>query len=244
MQTPQQYEHERIQRSENIVRAVHRLGIVAPYAPSDPPALNPDGSLAEPEDDITENRFCPTGPGGGKDPTCSVGGGGGKAGHMSDKALRAQGSAKRVDKTIQRYAEEHNEPAFAKALGGLSFKDNEPVDIVVGDASGRIKHGVELKTMVDNGNNKITMKQSAMQRKAKWEKANRATFHTVVFDDTAVFNANGPGKHDVSKRRIFYRRGFGSFRVGTMHEVKSMKELKQLMDTPNKKLPDAAKRKN
>jgi len=189
------------------------------------------------------NRFCKTGPNGGVDPTCGRDGSG-ETKHMSDKARIALGSAKRVDKTIQRYAEEHNEPAFARAIGGLSFKDNEPVDIVVGDASGRIKHGVELKTMVDNGNNKITMKQSAMQRKAKWEKANRATFHTVVFDDTAVFNANGPGKHDVSKRRIFYRRGFGSFRVGTMHEVKSMKELKQLMDTPNKKLPDAAKRKN
>ena len=214
------------------------------WEPPEPPPEFAENAAADPLESYIDNRFCKTGEKGGVDPTCGKGGAGGKKNHMSEKALRAQGSAKRVDKEIQRYAEEHNEPLFAQAIGGLSFKDNEPVDIVVGDASGRVRHGVELKTMVDNGNNKITMKQSAMQRKAKWERSNRATFHTVVFDDTQVYNAKGQGQHDVSKRRIFYRRGFGSFRVGTMHEVKSMKELKQLMDTPNKKLPDAARRKN
>lgn len=106
-----------------------------------------------------------------------------------------------------------------------------------------ISHGIELKTMVTNKANKITMKRSAMERKAEWEKNNKATFHTVVIDDSAVFNANGEGKHDESKRRIFYRRGFGSFRVGTMHEVKNVAELKKLLDTPNEKLPPAAQRK-
>ena len=91
--------------------------------------------------------------------------------------------------------------------------------------------------MVDNGNSKITMKRSAMDRKADWEKANKATFHTVVIDDQDVFNANGPGKHDKSKRKIFYRRGYGSFRVPTMHQVKSIEELKTLLNTPNEKLP-------
>ncbi len=160
----------------------------------------------------------------------------------SEKALRAKAAHKLVDKTIQRYAEEHNEPAFAKDIGGLSFKDNEPVDVVLGDG-GIVKHGIELKTMVDNGNNKITMKRSAMERKAQWEKDNKATFHTVVIDDSAVFNANGEGKHDVSKRRLFYRRGYGSFRVGSMHEVKNLAELKKLLDTANNQLPPAAQRK-
>jgi len=160
---------------------------------------------------------------------------------MSEKALRAQASATRVDATIQRYAEEHNEPKFAKAVGGLSFKDNEPVDVVVG-TGGVIQHGIELKTMVTNKANKITMKRSAMERKAEWEKANKATFHTVVIDDSAVFNAKGEGQHDESKRRIFYRRGFGSFRVAGMHEVKNVAELKKLLNTPGNKLPPAAQR--
>ena len=160
---------------------------------------------------------------------------------VPDRVARAKASAKLVDKSIQRYAEEHNEPKFAQSIGGLSFKDNEPVDVVVGD-DGVIKHGIELKTMVSNKANKITMKRSAMERKAEWEKNNKATFHTVVIDDHKVFNAKGEGQHDESKRAIYYRRGFGSFRVNTMHRVKDMAELKKLLDTPNEQLPDAARR--
>jgi hypothetical protein len=186
------------------------------------------------DEEPTDNAFCPTGPGGGVDAHCSPGG-------LSEKARIAKASHKLVDKDIQRYAEEHNEPKFAKAIGGLSFKDNEPVDIVVG-RGGVVQHGVELKTMVDNANNKITMKRSAMERKAEWERKNNATFHTVVFDDHQVKDAKGEGKHDESKRRMFYRRGYGSFRVGSMHEFGSMAELKKLMDTPDAKLPPAAQR--
>jgi hypothetical protein len=105
-----------------------------------------------------------------------------------------------------------------------------------------VAHGLELKTMVDNKANKITMKRSAMENKAKWERKNKAPIHTVVLDDSAVFNAKGAGKHDLSKRRIFYRRGYGSFRVGTMHEVKDMAELKELMAMDEKSLPPAAQR--
>lgn len=159
----------------------------------------------------------------------------------SEKALRAIKAHVMVDKMIQRYAEEHNEPAFAKAMGGVSFPDGEAVDVVIPDASGVAAHGIELKTMVANSNNKITMKGEAMARKRKWERKNRATVHTVVLDDSAVFNAKGEGKHDLSKRRIFYRRGYGSFRVGTMHEIKGgMNELKLLLDTPKNKLPGGA----
>jgi hypothetical protein len=160
---------------------------------------------------------------------------------MNEKALRAQASATRVDSEIQRYAEEHNEPIFAKSIGGLSFKDNEPVDVVVG-VEGVIKHGIELKTMVSNKAGKITMKRSAMDRKTEWEKANKATFHTCVIDDHAVFNAKGPGQHDESKRVLYYRRGFGSFRVATMYRVKNIDELKKLLAMSNEELPAEAKR--
>lgn len=157
----------------------------------------------------------------------------------SEKSARAKAAHHMVDSKIQRYAEEHNEPKFAKAVGGLSFKDNEPVDVVVG-SGGVVKHGVELKTMVSNKAGKITMKRSAMERKAAWEKANKATYHTVVLDDSKVFNAKGEGKHDESKRVMYYRRGFGSFRVATMHPVKDHAELKKLMNAPAHELPAAA----
>ena len=161
---------------------------------------------------------------------------------LSDKAKIAKASFTLVDKEIQRYAEEHNEPRFAKAVGGVSFPDGEPIDVAIAGKDGIVAHGIELKTMVSNKANKITMKREAMERKAKWERKNKAPIHTVVIDDSEVFNAKGPGKHDESKRKIYYRRGYGSFRVNTMQQVDSIDELKQLMDLPEKSLPDAAKR--
>jgi len=158
------------------------------------------------------------------------------------KSEIAKSSAVRVDKEIQRYAEEHNESAIAKKLGGEALPDNEAADVVVQAGEPPKTHGLELKTMVVSGNRKVTMKGDAQARKRTWERKNKATMHTVVVDDTKVFNANGPGKHDESQRRLFYRRGFGSYRVDGMHEVKGgMKELKQLLTMDKRKLPKGAK---
>lgn len=154
------------------------------------------------------------------------------------KAEIAKASAKRVASEIQRYAEEHNEPQFAAEIGGQSLDDNEPIDVVT-EINGKT-HGIELKTMVNNSNDKITMKREAMERKAKWERKNKGAVHTVVLDDREVFNANGPGKHDTSKRKIYYRRGYGSFRVGSMKEVGSMDELAQLMTARRNQIPKSA----
>lgn len=157
----------------------------------------------------------------------------------SQKSMLAKQSAKHVGAEIQRYAEEHNEPVAAKALGGKAMRDNEAEDIRISH-DGKITHGVELKTIVDNGNNKITQKGSAMERKAAFMAEHHVPFHTVVFDDTHVFNANGPGKHDDSKRVIYYRRGFGSFRLDNMHIAKDMDEVNLLLATKDSDLPKAA----
>lgn len=155
----------------------------------------------------------------------------------SEKAARAKAAHKLVDKSIQRYAEEHNEPRFAKVLSGKSLPDSEPVDVETEKA------GIELKTMVDNDNDKLTMDTYAQIRKVLWEQETGKTFHTVVSDDRAVYNARGEGSHDDSKRVYFYRRGIaGSARVGTMLRVESEDELKRLMAMPEDKLPAAARR--
>lgn len=189
------------------------------------------------------------GPGSGIPGPCAVGGkgGGGKgkpaAPKLSATAERAKANHKMVDKGIQRYAEEHNEPAMAKALGGTSLPNGEPIDVAIPGPGGTPAHGVELKTMVDNTRNKIDMNTYAQVRKIEWERENGATFHTVVLDDQKVYNANGEGKHDPSQRRMFYRRGVGSFRVEGMHEITGgMKELKELMAKGDKDLPPAAQR--
>ncbi len=168
------------------------------------------------------------------------------------RAERAKAAHVMVDKTIQRYAEEHNEPRFAEAVGGESYRDSEPVDVGI-RAGGRVAHGLELKTMVSNSNNKITMKSSAMEKKKAWQEQTGAAFHTVVLDDQNVFQAKGqiddhtPGTqgyadlHDASKRQIYYKRGAGSFRVNGMHPVADHAELLRLLDTPDDKLPEAAR---
>lgn len=160
---------------------------------------------------------------------------------LSDKAKLAKETSRHVGADIQRYSEEHNENKFAKQIGGVSLRDNEPVDVIVHE-DGQIKHGVELKTMTDNKQNKVYMKKSAMEKKRAWMKKNHADFHTVVYDDQKVYNAKGEGKHGPdSDRDIYYKRGVGSFRVSAMQKVGSIKELTELMNTPTSKLPAAAK---
>lgn len=159
--------------------------------------------------------------------------------------MLAKQSAKYVGGDIQRYSEEHNEPILAAGVStkggrGLALRDNEPVDVIV-TRGGVIAHGIELKTMVSNASNKITMKTSAMERKGSWMQENRAPYHTVVFDDQKVYDAHGYGKHDEGQRQIYYKRGYGSFRVSSMHPVSDMTELNRLLDVPDAELPSAAK---
>lgn len=160
---------------------------------------------------------------------------------LSEKAKKAKETSRYVGADVQRYSEEHNEMKFAKQIGGVALRDNEPVDVIVHE-DGVVKHGVELKTMFDNKQAKVYMKREAMQKKRAWMKKNHADFHTVVFDDQKVYNAKGEGQHGPdSDRGIYYKRGVGSFRVSAMQKVKGVKELRQLMEMKTSELPDAAK---
>lgn len=158
------------------------------------------------------------------------------------KAERAKLAHVMVDKTIQRYAEEKNEPRFAKMIGGISLPDSEPVDVVV-ERGGKRKVGVELKTLVKNTNAKITMDSYSQVRKILWEQEHGAVFHTVVSDDSAVFPTCKDSDCDDSKRVYYYRRGVaGSARIGSLHRCQDETELKKLMAAPEGKLPEGAQR--
>lgn len=142
---------------------------------------------------------------------------------------------------VQRWAEGTNEPAVAKEVGGKALPDNEPMDVVLPPPPDAPAHGLELKTMVANAHRQIHMGTEAQSRKRAWRRKNGVPVHTVVIDDTAVYNANGPGQHNLSKRRVFYRRGFGSFKVDGMHEVAGgIAGLKALVEMPTRKLPPGA----
>lgn len=173
-----------------------------------------------------------------------------KVPEKSAKSQLAQQTSKKIGAEVQRYSEEHNEAGLAKALGGkleakdaptkiASLRDNEPVDISLSH-NGVIQHGIELKTMTDNKNGQIFIKKEAQARKDKWMAENHAPIHVVVFDDQKVYNANGPGKHDESKRKMYYRRGYANFSVTAMHPVENVADLHKLMNTPDKDLPKKA----
>lgn len=154
----------------------------------------------------------------------------------------AKSLGKPTDKVIQRYSEENNEPILAKGVNGKSLDDNEPADVELHDSNGKLQAGLELKTMVHNKAGKITMSKDAMANKRRYERKNKVPIHTVVFDDTNVYNKNGPGLHDTSQRRIYFRKGYGSYRTKNMHEVTGgMKELKKLLKMKTSDLPEKAR---
>lgn len=168
------------------------------------------------------------------------------AGSKKSRPKKKRKNANRplIDREVQRYCEEHNEAYLATKVGGTALPDSEPMDIVVFGKKGLIHHGIELKTMLFNKRGYIRMKASAVARKAEWEKLHGASVHTLVFDDSNVKDAKGKGKHDLSNRIIYYRRGYGSASVHDMHKVENMRELLRLINTPDEDLPAAAKRRN
>ena len=84
--------------------------------------------------------------------------------------------------------------------------------------------GIEVKTMIDNDNDKITMRKGAVEKKTAWMRRNHASVHTVVVDDRDKF-----GNKNFSGHRLYYRRGFGSFRLVNMIKVESPEHLKRLL---------------
>jgi hypothetical protein len=157
--------------------------------------------------------------------------------YASEKARRAARHQNKTDGKIQEYTK-NNERVFADRMGGKSFPDNEPVDVEM--KVGGKEHGIELKTITHGTNDKVTMKASAIERKVEWEKEHGTQVHTVVLDhrDKGIGGEGSKALH--SGHEIYYKRGVGSFRIGTMLKVKDEAALKKLMATTYDKLPAAA----
>ena len=129
-----------------------------------------------------------------------------KKGLLVDKAKQKAGAANAVYiGRTQQQAAEHTEQIIAKAVGGESFKDSEPVDVVTKGDDGKM-HGIEVKTLINKTSptrtasgraESIFMTHGAVPRKQNWAKANKASLHTVVVDrrngGLKVYHANGVG---------------------------------------------------
>jgi hypothetical protein len=90
--------------------------------------------------------------------------------------------------------------------GSLIGTNSEPFDVLSKDG----KHAIEVKTLVKQGNNKITMKGSAMERKYGWALKNKKQIHTIVLD-----MRNGSSVPS----EIYHREGVGSFRLDNMNKL-------------------------
>lgn len=128
---------------------------------------------------------------------------------------------KPADAQAQRHAEA-NELHIRKMVDGTRTEDNLPVDVIA-TIDGKIK-GIEVKTLVNQTNDKITMRAAAIAKKQAWARSNHATVHTVVVDDRKKLGNVGYSGHD-----IYYRKGYGSFRLRSMVKVTSAAHLKELL---------------
>jgi len=79
------------------------------------------------------------------------------------------------------------------------------------------KVGIEVKTLVDNKNDKITMHKASLARKVKAANAEKLKTFTIVIDKRA------------KQTKYYYREGLGSFRVKGLKSVQSIEELRKVI---------------
>ena len=109
-----------------------------------------------------------------------------------------------------------NQEALAKALGAESIGGQSPFDVI----DTKNKMGIEVKTLVNQKNDKLTQHPASWRRKVKEaKKLGLKNIVTVAFD-----NRKGKGG------QIYYRLGVGSFDLHTMIKVNSLQQLKSKLD--------------
>jgi len=137
----------------------------------------------------------------------SAGGAGVK---VPDRSLRAKLTYKPATREKQRIAD-HSEKLLSEKLGLSRTKDNDAFDLL------GPKVAVEVKTLVDQKNNKITMHPESRIRKIRAARRLRAKPYTVVVDR----RQRSP--------EFYFAKGVGSFRLSSMKKVKSIEELAEVL---------------
>jgi hypothetical protein len=125
------------------------------------------------------------------------------------KAEIAKINYKPANKEHQRIADKM-EIAMSSAIGLSRTPNNSAFDL----QSSKI--GVEVKTLIDQKNGKISMNHAAVQRKLKVARQNDLRIYTLVVD--------ARDKKDV---KYLMKPGVGSFRINGMTEVDNLATLKR-----------------
>jgi chromatin segregation and condensation protein Rec8/ScpA/Scc1 (kleisin family) len=141
----------------------------------------------------------------------------------SDAARRAAAEARRRRAKLtykpSTKAKQHlaadSERRIARIFKTVPTTNKAPFDTLF-THQGRLQ-SVEIKTLMDNKNDKITMHKDALLRKVRWALKNKSISHTVVFDRRGA------------RPKMFYRRGVGSFRLSSLTAVKNASHLRSLI---------------
>ena len=105
-----------------------------------------------------------------------------------------------------------SEDRVKNAIGGLRTPDNEPFDVI------KDKDAIEVKTIIEGVNPKITMHKASLARKKAYARKHGKRQHTVAID------------HRTNK--VYYRAGTGSFRLSSMQELENINALTDQLTTP------------
>ncbi|MDE2100019.1 MAG: hypothetical protein KGL39_22385 [Patescibacteria group bacterium] len=139
------------------------------------------------------------GPGSGcRGPTCGRKPG---AGVDVDKSARAKAFYKPSTQAKQLIADQ-SEQQLSKLCGVPRTTDNSAFDLLSN------KIGVEVKTLIDNKNDKITMHPESRRRKIAEAQEKKLRMYTVVIDKRGKTPA------------YYYSEGVGSFRLGNLTAVR------------------------
>ena len=131
----------------------------------------------------------------------------------SARMKRAIDSQVRTGQKEQAIAEK-SEAVLSRSIGLPRTRDNSAFDLR------NDEHGIEVKTLVNGKNEKITMSKAALGRKLAEQQADGIKVHTVVADRRGG-GLTGPAKY-------YYREGLGSFRLSSMHPV-TLDQIKDLV---------------
>lgn len=195
--------------------------------------------------DFILNTFCPTGPGGGVDPSCHPHEGGTPTADKvspksTDKATpKSTDKSKFIGEKVGKAEHVHSqkvEQEITTAISGQWEEDNKFYDGKTSDD----KHFLEIKSLLKGSKQALSVHPDALLRKVEGVKANPgSTFHTVAVDEREHYGG-GEFKDKYSGNRLYYRRGSGRYSLSQMHPVKDLEELRQLLATPDRQLPAKA----
>lgn len=219
--TTMETDHERDDDNEPILDDIFDVG-------GEVDGIHYDGVAVAP---LTDNVFCPTGPGGGVDATCSPGGGDAEDEGSGDEPKKKSTTVGKAEHVHAARVEQE----VANGIRGRWMEDNEYFDAAVG------KDRVEVKSLLVGKKNTISVHDDALLRKVDGVRREPgAVMHTVAVDERGTFG-DGAHAHKASGHRLYYKRGCGRYALSKMHKVSSMKELRALIAMKDHELPEAAR---